>query len=221
MGTSITFKRPDGKETAGYLANAARGNAPGVVVVQEWWGLSENIKGLCDRFAVAGFDALAPDLYKGRVTQKPDEANHLMTGLDFVGASDQDIAGAVKHLAGTSRKVGVMGFCLGGKFAYLASTRLPIEAAVSYYGVEIDQYLGEADRRKCPILMHFAENDPHVPASTVAAIQARMGGSKGVDIHIYPGTEHGFNRQGYPPYNETAAAQARQRTLAHLHHLLS
>src|ERR1041384_6755505 len=65
MGTHITFKRPDGKETAGYLANAARGNAPGVVVVQEWWGLSENIKGLCDRFAVAGFDALAPDLYKG------------------------------------------------------------------------------------------------------------------------------------------------------------
>ena len=114
-----------------------------------------------------------------------------------------------------------MGFCLGGKFAYLASTRLPIEAAVSYYGVQIDEHLDEAGRRKCPILMHFAENDPHVPASTVAAIKAHMGGSQGVSIHLYPGTEHGFNRQGYPPYNEAAAAQARQRTLAHLRRLLA
>ncbi|KAF0097365.1 MAG: carboxymethylenebutenolidase [Rhodospirillaceae bacterium] len=109
----------------------------------------------------------------------------------------------------------------GGKFAYLASTRLPIEAAVSYYGVQIDEHLDEADRLKCPILMHFAENDPHVPAPTVAAIQERMGGSNGVSIHVYPGTEHGFNRQGYPPYNEGAAVQARQRTVAHFHRLLS
>ncbi len=67
MGTSISFKRPDGKDANGYLANAERGNASGVVVIQEWWGLQEQIKGLCDRFALAGFDALAPDLYKGKV----------------------------------------------------------------------------------------------------------------------------------------------------------
>src|SRR5258707_8394766 len=67
MGSSITFKRPDGNDANGYLANAARGNAPGVVVIQEWWGLSDQIKGLCDRFALAGFDALAPDPYKGKV----------------------------------------------------------------------------------------------------------------------------------------------------------
>ena len=72
MGTSISFKRPDGKDANGYLANAARSNAPGVVVIQEWWGLSEQIKGLCDRFAVAGFDALAPDLYKGKVVPYHD-----------------------------------------------------------------------------------------------------------------------------------------------------
>ena len=114
-----------------------------------------------------------------------------------------------------------MGFCLGGKFAYLASMRLPIEAAVSYYEVQIDQHLDEADRRKCPILMHFAENDPHVPAPTVAAIQARMGGSPGLRDLRVPGTEHGFNREGYPPYAEAAAAQARERTLVHLRRLLS
>ena len=128
---------------------------------------------------------------------------------------------ALRGRADCTGKIGVMGFCLGGKFAYLASTRLPVEAAVSYYGVQIDQHLDEADRRKCPILMHFAENDPRVPAPTVAAIQARMGRSPGVEIHVYPGTEHGFNRQGYPPYAGVAASLARERTLAHLRRLLS
>ena len=115
-----------------------------------------------------------------------------------------------------------MGFCLGGKFAYLASTRLPIEAAVSYYGVQIDQHLDEADQRSCPILMHFAENDPHVPERHRGGDPGAHGRIEpGVEIHVYPGTEHGFNRQGYPPYNEAAAVQARQRTLAHLRRLLS
>src|SRR5262249_3189886 len=89
MGTNITFKRPDGKDANGYLANAARGNAPGVVVIQEWWGLSDQIKGLCDRFAVAGFDALAPDLYKGKVVpyHDTDAAGKEMNSLDFIDAT--------------------------------------------------------------------------------------------------------------------------------------
>src|SRR6266436_1782790 len=98
MGAMMEFARPDGGKTKGYLATAGRGR-PGVVVIQEWWGLNDQICGVADRFARAGYNALAPDLYKGRVTQVPDEANHMMSGLDFVGASDQDIAGAVKHLA--------------------------------------------------------------------------------------------------------------------------
>ena len=93
------------------------------------------------------------------------------------------MVGALRGRADCTGKVGVMGFCLGGKFAYLASTRLPIEAAVSYSGVQIDQHIEEADRRKCPILMHFAENDPHVPASTVAAIQAQW-----ADRRMWPST---------------------------------
>src|SRR6478672_13181002 len=109
MGTMIEFARPDGGKTKGYLSTAGQGR-PGVVVIQEWWGLNDQICGVADRFARAGYNALAPDLYKGRVTSEPDEANHLMSGLDFVGASDQDIAGAVRHLAAKSRKVGVMGY---------------------------------------------------------------------------------------------------------------
>src|SRR5215207_6545395 len=111
MGALIDYGRPDGGKNKGYYAEAGKGK-PGIVVIQEWWGLNDQICGVADRFAAAGYNALAPDLYKGRVTQKPDEANHMMSGLDFVGASDQDIAGAVKHLAAMSGKVGVMGFCL-------------------------------------------------------------------------------------------------------------
>ena len=135
MGSMIDFKRPDGSTCKGYVAEAGK-DKPGIVVIQEWWGLNDQIKGVADRFAAAGYNALAPDLYKGRVTQKPDEANHMMSGLDFVGASDQDIAGAVSHLAGMSRKVGVMGFCMGGALTIAAAARVSgIACGVPFYGV--------------------------------------------------------------------------------------
>src|ERR1700692_1731807 len=111
MGTSITFKRPDGKEASGYLANAARGNAPGVVVIQEWWGLQEQIKGLCDRFALAGFDALAPDLYGGKVVPYHDTAaaEKEMNSLDFIDATAQTVRGAARYLARHAPKHGLPG----------------------------------------------------------------------------------------------------------------
>jgi len=116
MGTSISFKRPDGRDANGYLANAARGNAPGVVVIQEWWGLQEQIKGLCDRFAVAGFDALAPDLYAGKVVpyHDTDAAGREMNSLDFMDATTQTVRGAAQYLTRNGAKVGLTGFCLGG-----------------------------------------------------------------------------------------------------------
>ena len=110
MGTSISFKRPDGKEASGYLANADRGNAPGIVVIQEWWGLQEQIKGLCDRFALAGFDALAPDLYNGKVVpyHDTDAAGKEMNSLDFMDATTQTVRGAVQYLAKNGAKVGLI-----------------------------------------------------------------------------------------------------------------
>src|SRR3978361_1637179 len=126
MGTSISFKRPDGKEAHGYLANAARGNAPGVVVIQEWWGLSEQIKGLCDRFAVAGFDALAPDLYNGKLVpyHDMDAAGKEMNSLDFMDATTQTVRGAAQYLAKNGGKGGLTGFCLGGGGGILGSAKL-------------------------------------------------------------------------------------------------
>src|SRR5512145_3499858 len=115
MGQMVTFKRPDGINCLGYLAGPAAGDrAPGVVVIQEWWGLNDQIKGVADRFAAIGYRALVPDLYKGKVTVDAAEANHLMTNLNFAEAATQDIRGAAQHLKQTSPKIGVVGFCMGG-----------------------------------------------------------------------------------------------------------
>ena len=97
MGRMIAFACPDGSEAQGYLSESAGARA-GVVVLQEWWGLNQQIKGVAERFAVAGFTALAPDLYAGRVTTEPGEADHLMTGLDWVGATEAEVQGALQYL---------------------------------------------------------------------------------------------------------------------------
>src|ERR1700753_508139 len=127
MGTSISFKRPDGRDAHGYLANASGGNAPGVVVIQEWWGLSEQIKGLCDRFALAGFDALAPDLYAGKVVpyHDADAAGREMNSLDFIDATTQTVRGAAQYLARNGARVGLTGFWLGGAVTIIRAARGP------------------------------------------------------------------------------------------------
>src|SRR6202011_2329782 len=126
MGTSISFKRPDGKDAGGYLINAERGNAPGAVVSQDWWGLSEHIKGLCDRFALAGCDALAPDLYNGKVVpyHDTDAAPKEMNSLVFRDATTQTVRGAVQYLGRNGAKVGLTGFCLGGAVTIIGATNI-------------------------------------------------------------------------------------------------
>ena len=142
MGTIINFKRPDGKEASGYLANAARGDAPGVVVIQEWWGLQDQIKGMCDRFARAGFDALAPDLYKGKVVpyHDTDAAGKEMNSLDFMDLTTQTVRGAAQYLARNGARVGLTGFCLGGAVTIIGATKIPeLTAGVVFYGIPPEQ----------------------------------------------------------------------------------
>src|ERR1700719_4469218 len=133
MGSMTEFARPDGGRTKGYLAMAGQGR-PGIVVIQEWWGLNDQISGVADRFARAGYNALAPDLYKGRLTTVPDEANHLMTGLDFPDATHQDLRGAARHLKGQGGKVAVMGFCMGGALTVAGLVHIPeSDAGVCFF----------------------------------------------------------------------------------------
>src|SRR6202166_925264 len=115
MATTVSFKRPDGRIIQGYLAEPEHAaGAAAVVVIQEWWGLNDQIRGVADRLAAAGYVALVPDLYRGESTVEAEEAHHLMTNLDFSDATTQDIRGAVKYLKARSERVGVTGFCMGG-----------------------------------------------------------------------------------------------------------
>ena len=127
MGKMISYTRPDGQSVAGYLAEPAQGGAaPGMVVIQEWWGLNDQIKGVADKLAAAGYRALVPDLSRGKVALAANEAEHLMTGLNFGDAAGQDVRGAVQHLKGSgSAKVGVTGFCMGGALTLLSAANVP------------------------------------------------------------------------------------------------
>ena len=126
MGSMVNFKRPDGQTVSGYLAEPAKGaGGPAIVVIQEWWGLNAQIRGVADRLATAGFQALVPDLYRGKSTVEAEEAHHLMSALNFGDAASQDVRGAAQFLKARASKVGVTGFCMGGALTLLALTMSP------------------------------------------------------------------------------------------------
>jgi carboxymethylenebutenolidase len=209
MGTSITFKRPDGKDANGYLANAAAGNAPGVVVVQEWWGLSENIKGLCDRFALAGFDALAPDLYAGVLVPYHDTeaANAQMTSLDFMDATTQTVRGAAQFLAKNGAKVGLTGFCLGGAVTIIGATKVPeLAAGVVFYGIPPEQAAKPVDV-KIPLQAHFANTDDWCTPQLVDGFEKAMKeAGKSLEVFRYD-AQHAFVNEQRVSVHDRAAAE--------------
>ncbi len=214
MGNMVSFKRPNGGEVQGYLTTS-EGSKAGIVVLQEWWGLNDQIKGVTDRFAAAGFTALAPDLYEGRVTQEPDEAEHMMTGLDWVGATEQDVSGALTYLKGSCgcSTAGVMGFCMGGALTIIAGTKLEAcDAAVCYYGIPPLEATDPANM-SVPFQGHFASRDDWCTPAAADDLEAALK-SSGVDyeMHRYEG-EHAFFNETVPPYDADAAALSWQRTL--------
>ncbi len=205
MGQMIEFKRPDGSTCAGYLAGAGQGR-PGVVVIQEWWGLNPHICGIADRFAAAGYNALAPDLFKGRVTQDADEASHLMNGLDFPGATHQDIRGAVEHLRGMGDKVASMGFCMGGALTIAAAVHVPgLAAAVCFYGIPPVEFADPA-KIGIPFQGHFADKDGWITPAAVDALEAAMkAAGRSPEVFRY-GADHAFCNQTRPEVYDAASA---------------
>jgi carboxymethylenebutenolidase len=220
MGTLISFKRPDGKEACGYLANAGRGDAPGVVVIQEWWGLSEQIKGLTDRFALAGFDALAPDLYNGTVVpyHDTDAANREMSSLDFIDATTQTVRGAAQYIGSNGAKVGLTGFCLGGAVTIIGACKIPeLGAAVAFYGIPPAQAATPADVR-VPLQGHFANRDDWCTPQVVDAFEAGLkAAGKTAEIFRYE-ADHAFvNEQRAAVHDREAAELAWGRAAAFFH----
>lgn len=221
MGKMISFKRPDGQSVNGYLAEPAQGaKAPGVVVIQEWWGLNDQIKGVAERLAKVGYRALVPDLYRGKVTLDAKEAEHLLNGLNFGDAAGQDVRGAVLHLKAASAKVGVTGFCMGGALTLLAAVNVPeASACVAWYGFPPLEYV-DASKIKAPLLGHYATDDQFFPIAKVDELEKKLRDANvKFELHRYK-AKHAFaneeaNERNLPPleYNPQAAELAWQRTL--------
>ncbi len=220
MGAEITFKRPDGGDAKGYLTNAARGDAPGVVVIQEWWGLVQQIKATVDRFALAGFDALAPDLYRGVVVRYHDSerAGKEMMSLNFIEETEQTARGAVQYLRRNGAKVGIAGFCMGGAVAVIGASKIPeLTAAVSFYGLPPDQVAKPADV-KIPLQGHFANKDEFVAPSAVNAFETALKAAKKDFEFFRYDADHAFvNEARMAVHDRYAAEQAWIRATAFLH----
>lgn len=221
MGTTVTFTRPDGKTVQGYLAEPMASNAPAVVVIQEWWGLNDQIKGVADRLATAGYQALVPDLYRGKATVEAEEAHHLMTGLDFGDAASQDIRGAVQFLKARAPKVGLTGFCMGGALTLLGATQAPeLDAAAVWYGCPPLDYI-DASKIKAPLLGHWATQDEFFKIDVVDGLESKLtAAGVGYDFHRYLAhhafaneTAVGPHRTPATQYDPVWAQQAWDRTL--------
>lgn len=213
---AMTTFPSNGSEGQGYLAVPASGSGPGVVVIQEWWGLNDQIKEVCDRYAEEGLVALAPDLYRGVLTTEPDEAAKLMMALNIEQAA-KDMQGAISALlandAVTSKKVGVTGYCMGGGLALWLATLRPddVGAVVPYYGL-IPWPGAQPDYSKlqAPVQGHYAEDDDFASPAEVAKLDAeltRLG--KPHEFFTYAGAGHGFTNHHrpdahHPEHTETA-----------------
>lgn len=226
MGDTVEFAS-NGNTASGYLALPASTPAPGLLVLQEWWGLNPQIKGVADRLAAEGFVALAPDLYHGELAEhdEMDKAAHLMTSLPADRAA-RDMGGAVDYLlahdAVRGDAVGVIGFCMGGVMALLVSALQgdKVGATVPFYGAPLGESEPDWSGLSAPVLGHFAENDDFFPPAAVEELATRLRGmGKDVTIHVYPGTGHAFLNEtnALGTYNPDAAKTAWDGSVAFLH----
>ncbi|MEO1193404.1 MAG: dienelactone hydrolase family protein [Pseudomonadota bacterium] len=214
----MTFATADG-EMGGYVALPAATPAPVILVIQEIFGVNGFMRATCDELAAQGYVAACPDLFwrmePGVQLTDQTEADWARA-FDFFGRFDvdkgvEDLTAALttlrQHPAGNG-KVGSVGYCLGGKLAYLMATRSDSDCNVSYYGVQIDQLLDEAGKIAKPLLMHVAEKDEFVPPEAQAAMKAVLAGLPPVTFESYPGCDHAFARVGGAHYQAAAAAKA-------------
>lgn len=216
-GQMVEFSA-NGRICSGYLSLPDSGQGPGVIVIQEWWGLVPHIKNVADRLAKEGFVALAPDLYHGQSTTSPDEAGKLMMALK-IDETEQDLRGAVQYLihhqATTTDKVGVVGFCMGGALALYAACENPqIAACVDFYGGH-PNVKPRLENLQGAVLGLFAGNDTFVTPAAVRETEKKLKElGKNAEIHIYPNTEHAFFNDERPQvYNQEAADDAWRRVL--------
>ncbi len=219
----ISIAASDGEKFGAYLAIPDSGTGPGIVVLQEIFGINHVMRDLVDGLAAQSYLAVCPDLFwrqepSVQLTDKTEadwqRAFELYQGFD-VDAGMRDAISTLEHLRGLdgcTGKVGAVGYCLGGKLAYLMATRSNADCAVGYYGVGIDDDLGEAGKIKAPLLLHIAEKDQFVSPEAQAKVKDSLGPNPLVSIESYPGADHAFARIGGEHFDAAAADLANQRT---------
>jgi carboxymethylenebutenolidase len=226
MGQYINITAPGGGSFRGYLCLPPTGRGPGLVVEQEIFGVNANIRDVCAMFAKEGFVTLAPDLF-WRMEPNVElgyAEDDMKRAFDFFGRFDVDkgiedcqaAIAAVRTRPECSGKVGTVGYCLGGKLAYLSAARTDADASVGYYGVGIEGALGEKAKIKRPLMLHFAEKDKFVPMDAVGQVKQGLAGMKDVEVFSYANVDHAFARVTGDHYDKAAADLANGRSLAFL-----
>ncbi|MFQ5998621.1 MAG: dienelactone hydrolase family protein [Candidatus Bathyarchaeia archaeon] len=217
-GQMVEFQS-NGRTTSGYLTAPETGKGPGVIVIQEWWGLVPHIKDVAERFAQTGYVALAPDLYHGASTTSPDEAGRLMMGMK-IDLAERDLAGAIsyllKHNTVVGNGVGTVGFCMGGALSLYAATKnRDVGACVVYYGGH-PSVKPKLEDLNAPLLGLYAEKDSFVTVQSVHDLENNLKKlGKQAEIHIYPGVDHAFfNDTRSDVYSRQAAEDSWKRVIS-------
>lgn len=229
-GKDITLKAKDGKSFSGYLAKPPSGHGPGLVVIQEIFGVNAVMRDITDHYADAGYFALCPDLFWRQepgiqLTDRTDaewaRAFELFKGFNLdKGVADLDTTiESLRKMPGCTGKIGAVGYCLGGRLAYLTATRTHVNAAVGYYGVYLTEHLNEIVR--CPLMLHIAGDDEFVPPDAQKLLHSAFERHAKVTLYDYPGLGHAFAREGGKHWDAVAAKMANARTLTFFNKYLS
>ncbi|GGZ02985.1 dienelactone hydrolase family protein [Pseudoduganella plicata] len=223
--TWIDVQGDDGTFQA-WLALPRGGSGPGIVLIQEIFGVNAHIRSVAEQYAADGYVVLAPDLFwrqGAHIELGYDDADWKkaveLKGKTDTGKAIADVAATVKALRGLSGvgpRVASIGYCFGGLLSYLTAANGTVDAAVAYYGGGIQNALDRADEVTIPLLMHFGGKDSHIPQDAVRSIAERFGERDNVEIHVYPDAEHGFNCSHRGSYHQRSAAEAHGNTLLFL-----
>ncbi|HYB08198.1 MAG TPA: dienelactone hydrolase family protein [Alphaproteobacteria bacterium] len=220
----VTVAANDGGSFKAYLAMPNEGSGPGIVLLHEIYGVNRCIRDVADRYAEEGYIVLAPDLFWRLApgielgATEPDRQKALeyysKFSLDRAVDDIDATVSALRALPECTGRVGALGFCLGGLLSYLAAARIGVDAAVAYYGVGIEKFLGDAAAIECPMVLHFGEKDSHNPPQAVDAIRRALEERPAVDIYVYADADHGFARPGGPYFHKPSAMMAHSRSIA-------
>ncbi len=222
----IDIASNDGQSFQGYLALPPTGTGPGIVLIQEIFGVNSHIRAVADQYALDGYVVLAPDLFwrqqrgvnLGYTEADFGSAMGFMQKMDF-GLAVEDLTATVAALrarAECTGRVASLGYCMGGLLSYLSAASAGVDAAVCYYPGSIENRLDQADKVRCPILIHFAEKDHYISAAAVKAVQEKFADAKNAVIEVYPGVDHGFNCWERPSYNQKTSSLAHGLSLSFL-----